>query len=235
MAHLFRYTKYGLLFWFLSASTSTHADIAANSKSLAPDPVVAKYLVSREVTQRLREMGRAWDAELKIQENCKKNFEVSLPPGAIAILEPINISAGALHPTHGVWQYKFAFARCGDVKIYNVLAIAEQNRPPKYIKLVPGLTVASPILIRDVLPVVLTTVSARSGFKGNEKCEDFAITDTKISVPPRLVKPGENPLLVEPWDESWTVRYCSRTHDVPICFTPDKSGGTAFATERCSH
>lgn len=217
----------------LFAAVRVHADTAANAMMLPADSPIAAYLKSREALQQLYDLGRAHDATLGLQQDCKGGHSIHLPPAAIVILEPIHMSDGALHPNRGAWQYKYGFERCGEVQIYNALVVAQQGQPPRYISLMPGRTLASPLLMRDTLPVVMMKVAAESrGVGDGRQCDDFAILDSTVTLPPRTIDQTKRSI-GEAWEEGWTVRYCGKAHMVPVCFSPDGAGGTSFTTKSC--
>lgn len=184
-----------------------------------------------EIAKTLAEMGRKWDRKLGI--SCGEDYRIRVAPGLVMVHSPIEFPDGAKHPTAGTWQYRFELDRCGTSKIYNVIAVADKNAPPRYGELVPGKTLASPILMRDTLGSLYMKATLEAKVKEKKECSDFAVKDTNLTVMPQVAQRGGSIAITSPYEEAWVVRYCGAETSIPVCFTPKPDGGSSFLTQSC--
>lgn len=213
------------------ASSNSHAERAADIKALPKDSRILAYLTDKSATKALYELGSNWDKKLGI--GCSGEYSVKVHPAYIVVLKPIDFPNETKHPTDGIWLYKFELSRCGSAKIYSALVVAQKEGAPRFIEFVPGTTIASPILVRDTLPIVYLKLSFESQAKENRKCDDFIIKDTSLTVVPQLSASGNSMSISSPYEELWVARYCGEDRSVLICFRPKPDGGTSITAQAC--
>ncbi len=80
---------------------------------------------------------------------------------------------------------------------------------------VPGtsLTNSNPTLAKEAKSLIYKPISAQV-----QGCQNISITDTKIVGSPSGKKTANEQISTAIWEESWVVRACSKTFDVPIKF-----------------
>ena len=215
-------------------SFSAIAERADNLFKLEKNSRILAYLTGNETSKKLFELGSAWDRKLGLQDSCKSQYSVRTRPGDIIVHRTIDLPSGAMHPVEGLWQVRFSLERCGKSQIYNALVFAADGAPPTYQTLLPGRTLGSPVLLQDVLTQLTPKVMAESKAKQNRECEDFIVTDTDLTVPPKVVGTGAEVTLAGNYEETWTIRYCGANIRISLCFSPNAGGGTSFISKPCS-
>jgi len=88
--------------------------------------------------------------------------------------------------------------------------------------MLPGTSIADPILQRDAVPYAMTGMAAIAP----KDCKESPAINTKFKSwdsgeLPDAKGPGRRP-----WKEEWTVRLCGVSGVVPIHFVPDATGTT---------
>jgi hypothetical protein len=196
-----------------------------DNSSLKPDSELFKYLTQRAVINVLYKLGTGLDKVFGI--TCKTRHSIKIE--GFRLVQPVDFPEGAKHPVSGVWKYQFSLTRCDSKKIYNAIALARVDKPPRFVPLTPGLALASPLLARDASKSVAAAAGARAGKAGVEKgCKNFRIFDTRyLSQPHDVTENGKTILGL--WKEIWTVLACGIKIDVPITFWSDGKGGTFFS------
>lgn len=199
---------------FLSGPMPAHAG--------SDDGKLGLFLKSKAYNQRLYAMAAGMDRKLGIF--CSEG-EYVIQPWTFMPLKPISFATERSAPVSGTWYQRFTVVRCGEDKIYNTLAIARGDAPLKLVALLPGRTIASPLLMLNALEDV-TSVAA---LKGAPDCESVMIADTDLidreAVYARLEAGGT----VEDWREVWTVKHCAEHIPVYVRFSGNGRGGTSFA------
>lgn len=210
------------------------AERADNLFKLEKNSRILAYLTGDEASKKLFELGSAWDRKLGLQASCKSQYSVRARPGGIIIHRTIDLPPGAMHPVEGIWQVRFSLERCGESQTYNALVLADNGAAPAYQTLLPGKTIGTPVLLQDVLSQLTVKVFAESKARQNRECDDFIVTDTDLTVPPRVFGSGAGATLAGSYEETWIVRYCGAKIRIPLCFTPKPGGGTSFISKPCS-
>ena len=82
---------------------------------------------------------------------------------------------------------------------------------------VQGVTIANPVLQRDVLDIVLAADGAR-----HKECKNYGVSATEIVEPPRS---GDR----SKWKERWVIDRCGTAVPWDVEFTPAPNGGTYIA------
>jgi hypothetical protein len=96
------------------------------------------------------------------------------------------------------------------------LVILEDDKP-QFAELLPGLSIADPLLQRDAVP----GAQASAKTERPEGCDKAVVSDTRLAEP--LTGAGR------PWVELWTVDLCGTARRIEMRFTPSKEGGTRWA------
>jgi len=215
-----------LLSVVLHAPTKGFAKIWDESNFSVGTPLF-EYFTQRAVANILYSLGTRLDQSLGI--TCSERHQVKF--GGIRLYQPVDFPEGAKHPVSGIWLYQFSLERCGETKIYNALAIARKDRPPRFVPMTPGTTIASPVLARDASRSVAAQAGMQSAKAGVPKgCKDLRIFDTKnVSRPRDVVQAGKT--VKGFWEEVWTVLLCGVKVGIPITFWSDGKGGTFFSTK----
>ncbi len=214
----------------ISLAVALMAVTAQGFAQETPNKQVASYIWSPEIQRQLYAMAVYMDKEILGREPCQS--KVWLEPISFGFLQPLEFSTTTPHPIKGLWTFRYRFDRCGESTYYNALFQAKENGSPNIIPLVPGLTRASPLLMRDTF----TTVAIAAAIK-NKDSDDCAkkvkIINTTITVNPHLLT-ANNEQFDGAWEEEWTVKTCSPPVVINVCFLPNKnSGGTSMVAAKC--
>jgi hypothetical protein len=151
------------------------------------------------------------------------------PGGKTSVVKPITFSADGI-PLSGEWMSRLPVAGCGNDTVINLLFSASSaDGKIRTLVLAPGTTIASPPLQQDALS------RANAGFESRARdCPTSILTNTRfegfgIKDPP-VPDPGPNAGRMRPWWETWTVKGCGKTIDVPLNFVPEATGATVSAS-----
>lgn len=207
-------------FIFLAAWTPAHAG--------SDDGKLGLFLKSQAYNQRLYTMAAGMDRKLGIF--CADG-EYVIQPWTFMPLKPISFTTDQSAPVSGTWYQRFTVARCGEDKIYNTLAIAKGDAPLKLVALLPGRTIASPLLMLNALEDV-TRVAALKGAPG---CASVMIADTDLIDREAVYAELKAGRTVENWQEVWTVKHCAQHIPVYVRFSGDGRGGTSFEASLKPH
>jgi hypothetical protein len=201
----------------LAETVNTTADLQNHERT-------AGYLVSPPLLDVMYRLGLAQDKKFGLESGCIMQYRVQ--PAGTLVLAPIDFPDGLANPTRGAWFARYRLERCGDAKLYNVLFVASGNGAlPTARTYYPGATIASPELVNDAMPSVMSGAQARAGLKD---CKDVDVFDMRVTEPVHDVVEGDR-TIPGVWKETWTLRMCGQMHDVAVIFRPDASGsGTAF-------
>lgn len=200
---------------FLAGWTPAHAG--------SKDGKLDIFLKSRAYNQRLYTMASGMDRKLGIF--CKDG-EYVIRPWTFMPLKPITFATDKSAPVSGTWYQRFTVARCGEDKIYNTLAIAKGDTPLRLVALLPGRTIASPLLMLNALE----DVTRLAGLKGEPDCESVMIADTDLIDREAVYAELKAGHTVADWQEVWTVKHCAQHIPVYVHFSGDGHGGTSFET-----
>jgi hypothetical protein len=199
-------------------TVNTTADLQSHQKTAA-------YLFSGPMLDVMRRLGLQQDKKFGLQQDCIS--QRSVQPVSSLILSPIDFPDDAPHPTQGAWFLRYQFERCGEAKLYNVLFVANRDGTvPTARTYYPGATIASPDLVNDAMPSVVSGMLARSGLKN---CNKIDVFDMRVTDPTHNIVEGSK-IFKDVWSETWTFRMCGKMNDVAVTFIPDANGGTTFTS-----
>jgi hypothetical protein len=208
-----------------SLAASPRAETVNTTADLQSHQKTAAYLFSPPMLDVMRRLGLEQDKKFGLQQDCISQRNVQ--PFSSLLLSPIDFPDNAPHPTQGAWFSRYRFERCGEAKLYNVLFIANRDgTAPTARTYYPGATIASPGLINDAMPSVVSGALARSGRK---HCKDVDVFDMRVTEPTHDIIEG-NKTFRNVWSEVWTLRLCGKMNDVAVTFIPDDHGGTTFSS-----
>ena len=150
---------------------------------------------------------------------------VITPTNLVVEFEPVEFQASK--PFKGVWTQRFSANACGKQKVLNVLSIAKDGAI-NHIELLPGMTVAGPILQFDVYKqIVPIGVMTYLGLKRKDPkdCPQYRVVDTEFIGFTDESANAAPPSGGRPWREVWMVRTkCEGVFKLPIDFKPDNRG-----------
>jgi hypothetical protein len=138
--------------------------------------------------------------------------------GVLTLYRPVRFDAQG-RPTEGAWRESVEATGCGTRRTFNVLTIIAADEPVRRVPLLPGGTIADPVLQQDALPDAVRGAAA-----ANPGCRDGIVVDTRFDEFEGASAASR------PWRETWTVAGCGRLVDVPITFAPD-ARGTGIRTD----
>ncbi len=139
------------------------------------------------------------------------------PSSKVKVLAPVSFGSDGL-PASGQWLLRLPVKGCGADTSINLLFLAPGQRDKiDVVALVPGTTNASPLLQHDTMRYAFIGFGSRV-----KDCSSALVVDTRferfgLAGPPTAEAD-------QPWRETWTVKGCGRTVDVPIEFVPDATG-----------
>ncbi len=134
--------------------------------------------------------------------------------GAVTFRDVAPLRLGAASsPLEGARTAHVQIEACNVTRQQNVLIA--QGQPPVAVLLLPGLTIADPVLQRDTMLALRPMGSAVLG------CPQVSIVDTAVT------RFDGNVRL--PWTERWMLMGCGRTRPFEVNFVPGAPGtGTTF-------
>lgn len=190
-----------------------------------------QYIESQEFRTQLQQFGMQWDRSIiGKQPDCRDRLLAK--PVLFEELEEVRFGSDDVKPTTGAWLTRFLLDRCGRTVMYNIVAVARPVESSKLVRLVPGNTLASARLMRDVYDqaIPMAGVVEMSRLGKDYSCEKPVIVeDTEVVRRPEVV----NAPITSQWEEVWSVKMCDERVDIRLCFTPDGNGGTYFSTRPC--
>lgn len=127
------------------------------------------------------------------------------------IYKPIRFGSDGL-PVAGAFREIVPVSVCGETITLNILATAQPDGSVQRINLLPGTSLADPILQKDVL------ASAYAAASHGRRCRSFAVRTTAAAEK----EPDGS------WTETWDVRACGRAVPLTVAFHPSADGGTEF-------
>jgi hypothetical protein len=148
---------------------------------------------------------------------------LQFPPGKTFVTQPMTFGADGI-PVTGQWQSSLPVTGCGKDTVINLMfGVSKADGKIKTLVLAPGTTVTSMLLQREAFRY------AADGFKSLAKdCATPVVINTRFESygvkDPPTADPGPAAGQKRPWWETWTLKGCGRTEDVPINFVPDAFG-----------
>jgi hypothetical protein len=206
--------------FFLGAAALVGAlAFAAQSvaQDVAPDKFQA-YLSSKAYNDLVLEVMRGLPPD--IFARCPG---IQFPPGKTFITQPVTFDANGL-PTGGMWTSNLPVTGCGKDTVINLMfGVSKTNGKIKTLVLAPGTTATSMDLQRDAFRYVADAFRSRA-----KACDSPMVINTRfesfgVKNPP-TADPGPAAGQKRPWWETWTLKGCGRTMDVPVNFSPDATG-----------
>jgi hypothetical protein len=151
---------------------------------------------------------------------------------SITVVRPVLIGPGSLAPDDGIWSEKLSAQRCGRTSVVNILFVAGETPVPRPVELLPGMTAASPELMRDVLPMA---TAGALGVAEKQKpdarnCKTARVTDTSepTVTGDKRSEPGST--IGRIWFETWSFDVCGTPAQVKVTFSDNLvTKGTNFA------
>jgi hypothetical protein len=193
---------------------------AANAQGIQS---TIEYVRAHLDPESLVQLGRAEDAKLGLQQNCKAQYKAT--PVNLQVVSPLETAWGKADPVKGAWLVRYRLERCGEAKIYNALFVANGGKAPAARPFFPGSSNANPVLVNDAMRAALAQATAAGVPNG---CKTAYVYDMQVATPARDVTEGGR-MIKGVWDEVWTFSMCGELVDVPMTFTPDADGkGTSF-------
>jgi hypothetical protein len=209
-----RVVLFSVLLWALAAGAETITD----ASKIKPGTRAFTYLFTRDQTAEMQRVGLVWDRELGLQQGCKEQYRMQAR--GITLASPIELPENKPHPVRGSWILRFTFERCGETKIYNALFTAKGGDKPEAKPYFPGITNASPQLVRDAMHGAVVAAAAKLAKQGAKDCKVLQVFDM------RVVNPSKQG---GPWQEGWTFQGCGARAEVKVVFTPDGKGGAYYS------
>lgn len=124
----------------------------------------------------------------------------------------------------GLFIQGFDAKGCGFAARVNVLVLVRTQAPKVVMEhLVPGASLADPLLQRDIRGQLFTLVTGLTA-ADEPDCQTRYVRDTTVTQRDTQPAPGLN--RVE-WQERWTIHTCTKQVRVGVTFVPD-STGTGF-------
>lgn len=145
---------------------------------------------------------------------------------AMSVLERPEFAPEAEFPRKGVWMDHVLMESCGKSSRQNLLLIAQKEGAPRAVTMIPGDTMASPVLQRDVF------MSVSMAFMVQKKCQKGEVIPINSVLPPdqsSVVTKNGVKSIVGPWEEVWSLQGCGTQADYRVLMTPKPDGGTSFA------
>lgn len=136
--------------WLAGLLAGLLTTLAQAQPLVPPDARTTQYLASEPFKQLIPVVGMAYDQNLlERKEICATGYQWDAL--SFVVLQPLVFKDGYDHPQAGVWTFRFAFRRCGERIVYNVLMQGQPGKPPQPALLIPGLTLTSPRLAGDLM------------------------------------------------------------------------------------
>lgn len=220
---LFRLTRMMLPAFMLAGAV--HAETVTTSDDLQKNKRTLVYVHSRPMVEAMYRQGVALDKKLGLQSTCESPYVVK--PFNTTVLAPIDFPDNKQHPAKGAWKARYQIERCGDMKFYNTIFIANPNEeaPPIAIPYYPGTSNANMGLVKDAMMKVLPLALSRSN--AND-CKEIAVFDMHVTTPAHDVIEGSQ-IFKGVWSETWTFKVCRQMIDMALTFIPDPhADGTTF-------
>lgn len=130
-------------------------------------------------------------------------------------------------PVSGAWKLKTRWTGCGRSKTFNLFYNIVPGGQSSRTALLPGTTIADPLLQRD--GIRYARLAAEANGAKSPACTTVRVIDTAFGAygaPAPNVRPGVDP---RSWTENWTVDACGAATVVKLSFLPDATGTTISA------
>jgi hypothetical protein len=144
--------------------------------------------------------------------------------GDVGVIEaPVTGPAG--QPASGMWREQLIASGCGGARAFNVLTTVQPDGSLASGPLLPGNTIAGPVLQHDSVGYAAAAFGELP-----PGCAQGVVTNTAFG----SFEGDSNPKVPasrngRPWRETWTLAACGKTADVLMHFAPDDTGTTISA------
>jgi hypothetical protein len=214
----------------LSSVTPAWAETLNTPDELAKSRLFMGYLQGNVRNQLVIDFIAATDR--KYGQACNQPYLVRIV--SITVERPVLIGPGSLAPDDGVWSEKLSAQRCGRTSVFNIMFVAGEQPVPRPVELLPGMTAASPVLMRDALPMV-TSGALRTAEKlkpGARNCDQPRVTDTSAPTVIGDKRSEPNSLVGRMWIETWSFDVCGTPAQVKVTFWDNlATKGTNFSVD----
>lgn len=204
------------LFLCLAVAALFTGNAAPGVRAEEPDPRFGSYIstpdVRRAVAKAIYDQVSSWPT------GCH-DIDVKKEP-TFYVLSPVTFDDGAKSPKSGAWIEALPVIVCGQERIHNIRALAENGQVTFSTRL-NGTTLASEELQNDAIPMATMGAS----LKAAGDCNQSFVIDTEFkdfegaAIPNAMAGPQSRA-----WKEAWTVWSCGKEIVVPVVFTPDETG-----------
>jgi hypothetical protein len=197
-----------LMFW------GSGSALAADPPQIPVSPELRKFLTDPDEEKIVK--GQA----LHDWNNVVANCPAPTLEGANVVIGVAPTFDKAGKPVSGNWRVVSHLAGCGNARMFSLFYAAGPNGELRRIAMLPGTSVADPVLQRDALVFANTGM----GKLTPPGCKDFKYLDTAFDgfgPPVPGAQPGRE---TRGWIEKWTVLGCGTTGIVKLYFTPDATG-----------
>jgi hypothetical protein len=197
-----------------AAALLAHGSAGAQGGGNPVTPQIIAYLQSEVHGRALA--GAAQQQLARIPGACPNGRYERIP--SISFFAPAQFDAQG-NPTHGAWKESFDYVGCDSRRRFNLITVVLPGKGAQVAPLLPGTTIADPRLQKDSILFAFTGTAALT-----HDCKEKLVVDTHFDAwTGDVVKDAASPH-ARPWQETWTVWACGQAIDVPMHFTPDRTG-----------
>ncbi len=201
----------------------------AATAQVVPDERTVAYFSSKPYAEAIIMMGLILDKEVLGKARCEGSY--GFDPISFSIREPLSFKPELPHPVSGTWTYRFAFKRCGEIKVYNLQWTAKPSGGlPTPSELPPGSSRVSQSLFRDLRNGVGSAGLLKYG--APKECRSLKIVDTRVTSDPKSVE-VDGVVREGVWEEQWDAKMCEYTFTADICLVPVGNGATNWSVGKC--
>jgi hypothetical protein len=212
----------------LSSITPAWAETLNTPDDLAKSRLFMGYLQGNVRNQLVIDFVAATDR--KYGQACNQPYLIRIV--SITVERPVLIGPGSLAPDDGVWSEKLSAQRCGRTSVVNIMFVAGESPVPRPVELLPGMTAASPQLMRDVLPMAMSgaALAVDRQKPGARDCKQVRAIDTSQPTIIGDKRTEPNSIVGRMWFETWTFDVCGTQAQVKVNFSENLvTKGTNFA------
>lgn len=127
----------------------------------------------------------------------------------------------------GAWLQRIIASGCGTHRQLNILTFAQHDGALRRTALLPGTTIADPLLQQDAIQSAL--VQAHRLIP--PACLQARVFETRFVEFEGTPSSTVHGQVVRPWREDWRVEGCGKRVVVPVHFVPDPTGTTILAKD----
>jgi len=131
-------------------------------------------------------------------------------------------------PVAGSWKDQVEINRCGRKAYHNFLFVAQPDKQPELVVLMPGTTRTNPVLQRDVL----VYVGGQAKLLADQKCFGFELPRILNTAFEKENKPlksdGTGKMTQGEWQEIWSYDVCGQKEDFRVLLRVKPDGTSEF-------